>query len=387
MYLFLKNHSLPSLTRSLLYFVAAIALLLTTHTSVAFAHPADITVTDFFVERDWENTELETNRLRAVHSINWFEAMEVLDPEAEAADMLADLSQYENTIANYLEENLIILNGNAECTFENIFIPEQSPLEVVAVGLFFDFDVVCERHISEVTVTASFLLDKYPDQSNFLTFYRFPGELIVTDSVNLNNPTVTHIIADPEVVQTPLELFSTFIYEGIRHIVPLGLDHILFIMTVFLIAGTLRRVIVFSLLFTLAHSITLALTVLGVIVPDSSLIEAIIALSIVVLAVDAIHRFIPNVWQGTIIFGFGLFHGMGFASVLTDLGLPENAEISALIGFNIGVEIGQLGVVLTMALATWWFFKEAKRKEITTIAIALAIAAIATYWLIERTLM
>lgn len=363
------------------------SFLLFLNTAPALAHPADITVTDFFVDLDWDNNEIERDRLRAVHSLNWFEAMDVLDPEATAADMLSDLQRYEPVVQSYLNDNLTVSTASTSCAFENIYIPEQSAGEVTAVGFFFDFEVVCPTPISDVVVSANFLLEKYPEQSNFLTFYRTPGDLIVTDSLNPENPTASHLISDPEVQQTPLELFVEFLYQGIRHIVPLGLDHILFIATVFLVAGALRRVVLYSLLFTAAHSVTLALTVLGVIVPSSSLIEAIIALSIIVLAIDAIRPFIPKLWQGAVIFGFGLFHGMGFASVLTELGLPAEAELLALLSFNLGVEIGQLGVIFLLFVATWWFFKDNVKKRFITIALATAIAVIATYWLIERTLL
>ena len=372
---------------SLLVFFSFGAFLLFSQTPTALAHPADITVTDFFVERDWNNTELADTRLRAVHSLNWFEATAVLDPGATDAELLADLSQYETAVTTYLEENLQVVNAGETCSFEKLVIPAQSVIEVMAVGFFFDFDVVCGAPISEVSVTANFLLEKYPEQSNFLTFYRFPGELIVTESLNRMQPTATHTISDPEEDQSLFELFSTFVHEGIRHIIPLGLDHILFIATVFLIAGSVRRVVIYSLIFTAAHSVTLALTVLGMIAPSSVVVESIIALSILVLAIDAIYPFIPRLWQGAIIFCFGLFHGMGFASVLSELGLPDGFEVVALLGFNIGVEIGQLAVILLLYAATWWLFQDKDRRRLTTITIATTIATIATYWLIERTLL
>ena len=375
------------IVRSVSYVVICIALVLSAGVQSTSAHPADITVTDFFVDRDWDNAEIEATHLRVSHSINWFEAVVEFDIATTTGESFPDLAQYKDEVAGYLEDNLTLQSGDEPCSFENVFIPVQNELELTAIGFFFNFDVVCESPISDVTVTANFLLEKYPEQSNFLTFYRFPGDLIVTDSVNPGKPTVTHTIGDPEVEQSSFSLFTTFIYEGIRHIVPLGLDHILFIATVFLIAGTVRRVVLYSLIFTLAHSITLALTVLGVIVPNGGLIEAIIALSIIVFAVDAVYRFIPSLWQGAIIFGFGLFHGMGFASVLTDLGLPDGAEVLALIGFNVGVEIGQLGVILMLFVATWWLFQNQERRRVTTTLMAFAIAIVATYWLIERTLL
>lgn len=373
--------------RSLLVLCALVALLLVSQPHATFAHPADITVTDFFVERDEDNTVLADTRLKAVHSLNWFEAMDVLGLGAAGGEVPVNLDQHEVAVTTYVEENLQVHNAGEACSFENVVIPAQTTDELSAVGFFFTFDVVCSMPITELSVTATFLLEKYPDQSNFLTLYRFPGDLIMTDSLHAERPTAMHTISSSQADQPLLELFSAFVHEGMHHIIPLGLDHILFIATVFLIADSVRRVILYSLIFTAAHSVTLALTALGIITPPSVVVESVIALSIIVLAIDAMYPFIPRVWHGVAIFCFGLFHGMGFAGVLAELGLPAGAEIAALLGFNAGVEIGQLAVICLLYGGTWWFFADTARRRRTTIAMAASIALIATYWLIERTLL
>lgn len=353
----------------------------------AVAHPADITVTDLFVEQDWDDQVLADTQLRVVHSLNWFVATSLFDFSTTTLAQMSETGALASMLAEYLNENLVVSTGGEDCTFTNIAVPDQLIEELVAIGFFFNFNVVCPVSVTTVSITATFLQDTHPEQSNYLTLYRSPGDLIVAESVSGTQPTLTYTVADPTVSQSSSELLMQFVYEGVRHIVPLGLDHILFIITVFLIAGSLRQVVLYSLLFTLAHSLTLALTVLGVIVPNSGLIEAIIALSIVALAVDAIRPTLPQRWQGGIIFLFGLFHGMGFASVLTDLGLPAGAEVLALIGFNVGVELGQLGIVLALTFATYWLFQDAVHKRLATIMIATAIATVATWWLVERTLL
>jgi hypothetical protein len=132
---------------------------------------------------------------------------------------------------------------------------------------------------------------------------------------------------------------------GVEHIVPLGLDHILFVLGLFFLSVKIRPLLWQVTAFTAAHTVTLALATLGyVTIPDEYMwiVESIIAASIVYVAVENIFTDGLNPWRPAIIFCFGLLHGLGFASVLNAYGLPDNAVIPALLGFNIGVELGQL---------------------------------------------
>lgn len=194
---------------------------------------------------------------------------------------------------------------------------------------------------------------------------------------------LAHPVLPPE--PSTAQAFWNFLYQGIRHIVPLGLDHILFIVTVFLHSRSLVQIAKYSLIFTLAHSTTLLLVVLGAFVAPPEIVEPIIALSIFVLAVDLIRPFIATRVQGGIIFFFGLFHGMGFAGVLTEFGFPQGRLISSLVGFNIGVELGQLAVIVLLYFATLLTFKAEAKRVLITRALAAAIAFVSAYWFIERT--
>ena len=141
------------------------------------------------------------------------------------------------------------------------------------------------------------------------------------------------------------EAFIRFIPVGTEHIVPLGLDHILFVLGLFFLSTRMRPLLWQVTAFTAAHTVTLALSTLGYVnIPDEYMwiVESIIAASIVYVAVENIFTDGLNPWRPAIIFGFGLLHGLGFASVLGDYGLPAGTEIPALLGFNIGVELGQL---------------------------------------------
>ena len=143
----------------------------------------------------------------------------------------------------------------------------------------------------------------------------------------------------------PWQTFLNYIPVGVDHIVPLGLDHILFVLGLFFLSTQLGPLLWQISAFTLAHTITLALAALGYVSVPASIVEPIIAASIVYVAVENI--FFPRLtpWRPAVVFGFGLLHGLGFASVLAEFGLPQGAFIPALIGFNIGVELGQLIVV------------------------------------------
>ena len=141
------------------------------------------------------------------------------------------------------------------------------------------------------------------------------------------------------------EAFARFIPVGVEHIVPLGLDHILFVLGLFFLSTRMAPLLWQVTAFTAAHTVTLALATLGYVnIPDDYMwiVESIIAASIVYVAVENIFTDGLNPWRPAIIFGFGLLHGLGFASVLGAYGLPDGAVIPALLGFNIGVELGQL---------------------------------------------
>lgn len=141
------------------------------------------------------------------------------------------------------------------------------------------------------------------------------------------------------------ETFFSYIPVGFDHIIPKGLDHILFVLGLFFLSTQMRPLIWQISAFTLAHTITLALAALGYVNIPGSIVEPLIALSIVYVAIENLYTDGLSRWRPAIIFGFGLLHGLGFASVLAEFGLPTDRFIPALIGFNIGVEVGQLAVI------------------------------------------
>jgi hypothetical protein len=179
---------------------------------------------------------------------------------------------------------------------------------------------------------------------------------------------------------------TKYLALGYRHIIPLGLDHILFILCVFFLNTNLRQVILQASMFTLAHSITLGLAATGIINPSAALVEPLIAFSILFLALENVYHKKVGPWRMVMVFLFGLVHGMGFAGALASLGLPQYAFTEALVCFNIGVELGQLTIIILMYVAVSRAFgkKDWYRRRIV-IPASLCIALVAAYWTIERT--
>lgn len=172
---------------------------------------------------------------------------------------------------------------------------------------------------------------------------------------------------------------------GIEHIVPFGADHILFIVALCLLNRKLKTILWQATAFTVAHSITLALSMQGIITLPSSIVEPIIALSIVFVAVENILLKDLKPWRIGIVFLFGLIHGMGFASVLNEIGLPPNRFFLSLLSFNIGVELGQLLVIAAVfALLVLPFGKTPVYRKAFVYPLSTVIAIVALWWTIQR---
>ena len=179
--------------------------------------------------------------------------------------------------------------------------------------------------------------------------------------------------------------FAAYIPIGFDHILPKGLDHILFVLGLFFLSTQLRPLIWQISAFTLAHTVTLALGALGWVTVPPSIVEPLIAASITYVAVENLFTSTLSRWRPFIIFGFGLLHGLGFASVLGEYGLPKGQFFPALFGFNIGVELGQLTVIaIAFALVGYWFRDKPWYRARIAVPASLLIALVGAYWFVER---
>jgi hydrogenase/urease accessory protein HupE len=184
-----------------------------------------------------------------------------------------------------------------------------------------------------------------------------------------------------------LAVVGRYLVLGFEHIVPKGADHILFVLGLCLLSWRVRPLLAQVSAFTLAHTITLALAVTGVVSVSPSIVEPLIALSIVAVAVENLFATEARWWRVAIVFAFGLLHGLGFAGVLSELGLPQGQLAAALISFNVGVELGQLAVILAafVLVGSWSRGKPWERARVR-IPASVAVAAVGLLWAVERVL-
>jgi len=187
-----------------------------------------------------------------------------------------------------------------------------------------------------------------------------------------NERTIWHVIED-------------YVGAGFEHILPIGMDHILFILGLYLLSARLRPLLWQVTMFTLAHTITLGLAMYGWVKLPASVVEPLIALSIAYVGIENIwHRQLVNS-RLALVFAFGLLHGLGFANMLTDFGMPQDDFAVALISFNVGVELGQLAVLAGAWLLTGlWFGNKPWYRQAVVVPASLAISVVALYWFWDR---
>ncbi|NQW42769.1 MAG: HupE/UreJ family protein [Bacteroidetes bacterium] len=178
-----------------------------------------------------------------------------------------------------------------------------------------------------------------------------------------------------------------YLRQGFIHVIPLGFDHILFVICIFLLNSNIKSIIIQCSIFTVAHSLTLALSACNLILPNSNIIEPLIALTILYAAVENILNHKLNKARMVVLFFFGLIHGMGFSFAFKELDLSSSQFYLSLIFFNVGVELGQLLiVVLIYFLISKWLKDKSWYNKRIVYPISTIIACIAMNWFIIRIL-
>ena len=201
----------------------------------------------------------------------------------------------------------------------------------------------------------------------------------------VTQPLFAHVIVGELEKMSKTDAALIYLKTGYTHILPLGLDHILFVLSLFLLSPKLKPVLWQATAFTLAHSVTLGLAMYHLISPSPRIIEPVIALSIIYVAMENIISPRLKTSRIGIVFLFGLVHGMGFANALGQMGLPQNAYLSSLVMFNVGVELGQITVILAaFFLFGKWFGEKSFYRKAIVIPMSALIAMIALYWTVER---
>lgn len=194
------------------------------------------------------------------------------------------------------------------------------------------------------------------------------------------------------------QVLGTYLLIGFHHILPAGLDHVLFVLGLFLLNPGWRPLLYQVTAFTLAHAVTLALATLGYLTVPASVVEPLIALSIAWVALENLwwHRhgavarrrgvatkLLPS-WRLPLIFALGCLHGLGFAGALGEVGLPAEQLLGALLSFNLGIELGQLSVLALAFLAVGWWRHRPWYPSRVVVPASLTIAAVGLWWTVER---
>ncbi len=225
------------------------------------------------------------------------------------------------------------------------------------------------------------------DSTNTDVLLRWKWRDGASSTVRLKPSESAYIVPDKS---TSSDIASTYLWLGVEHIL-LGIDHLLFVFALLLIVNNTRRLIATITAFTLAHSITLGAATLGFVHIPQRPVEAVIALSILFLAMEIVHgkQDRPGAaarWPWLVAFIFGLLHGFGFAGALAEIGLPQQAIPLALIFFNLGVELGQLIFIVAVLLLGWVLhqLKQPKLLNWSEIAAIYCIGTLSSFWLFER---
>lgn len=308
-------------------------------------------------------------------------------PNAPTYDRLRQLepeefrSEFERFVPDMLER--------LDARVDNVRIPLAFKLiEIPAVG-----DVGLERYSfidlsGEIPAGAGQFVWRYPEEygSNVLRLRMAEADEMRTAWLQPGEISEPFALTGELAPRSRREVAVDYTLLGFTHILPLGLDHILFVLGIFLLSLQLAPILWQVTAFTVAHTITLGMTIYGLISLPSTIVEPLIAASIVYVGVENIVIGQLKPWRVAIVFCFGLLHGMGFAGVLRNIGLPRSEFLTALLTFNIGVEMGQLAVIVMALVTVGWFRNRSWYRQRIVIPLSALISVIGAYWTVERLL-
>lgn len=338
----------------------------------AFAHPTPFSYLNLRLSHGQLEGSLVIHVVDLAHDLGVTPAESLLEPS------LAESKK--ESIQNLLRSRLQLIADERQLDFELSSIEAIPDQQALALRLSF------QGASSPTTLGIRCALFPYdPQHQTFLNLYE-EDALTHQDIISKDHPSLDYFLSNSSGNwRSTLAVVEQFLLSGIEHIFG-GPDHILFIIGLLLMGGSMRRLLTIVTSFTIAHSVTLTLAALNVMNPPARLIEPAIALSIIYVGID-------NLMVGKagrdvrawIAFFFGFIHGFGFASVLKEFGLPRQALGWSLFSFNFGVEIGQVCIVILAAslLAAVRYRNPALGKRIATIGSVIVILA-GSFWFIQR---
>lgn len=377
--------------------LAAVVLLLlvtiasfSSYIDTTSAHEIQPAIADLTFASDGSEFELDI-------ALNLEAALSGIGSEHEDTDQSPSAEQYNALRALSNEQLQEILSSRGEALLNQITISADSNVLDKTIR---NLSVPVVDDLSVARVSRLKLSGDLPANAEDITvsWDAALGAIILRGPINDNDEGYTGYlqngaISDPISIQgttsqSTWDVISDYVAIGFAHIIPKGLDHILFVVGLFLLSTRLAPLLWQVTSFTVAHTITLALGMLGLITIPASIVEPLIAASIVYICVENLFTNQLSKWRPIVIFSFGLLHGLGFASVLNEIGLSRSHFITGLISFNVGVEVGQLSVILIcFLLVGFWFRNKTWYRTAVVIPGSLIIAAIGAYWFLERTIL
>ena len=266
-------------------------------------------------------------------------------------------------------------------------VPDLAALDIPEPGDLARARLTTVRLTGSIPPGAKTLRWTYAPQygGSVLRLHRAGDSEVIATWVREGEVSATYPLTGDIAATTRTAVFGQYLVLGFTHILPKGLDHMLFVLGLFLLSTQLAPLLWQVTAFTLAHSITLALSMYGVIALSPAIVEPLIAASIVAVAVENLLTARLHAWRVFVVFAFGLLHGLGFAGVLTEIGLPREQFVTGLIAFNVGVEGGQLAVISIAFLAVgYWFRNKPWYRTRVVLPLSALIAITGMYWMVER---
>jgi hypothetical protein len=289
------------------------------------------------------------------------------------------------TLATALKSDFLDSSTTKTSSFKFVAaLPQNTgPLRLVLpMGPDISYPIAYTVQIPAAHISVTRLLDEGMHESDpFAWAQRVPRGAVAGPAPALTGAPGAEF--DPDALPWPRQLLL-YLRLGFRHIVPEGTDHILFVLGLFFLGITWRKLLSQTTVFTIAHATTLFLSTYGIFRLPSHIVEPAIALSIAYIALENVFKPRLGISRLAIVFGFGLIHGLGFASSLSDIPFPKHQFLFALLGFNFGVDFGQLFVIGLAFLAVGWFRNMPWFRPRIAIPCSVAIAAVGLVWAVQR---
>lgn len=278
-----------------------------------------------------------------------------------------------------------IFQNRLAVTFDGVRVQPELHWSVAPSGTAAGSPIATLRLTGDVPTEARALTWKYSWTFTAYSLTDRRGQAPTTEWLEGDRSSTPVSVAVPVSSESHSSLAARYVVLGFTHILPKGVDHVLFVLGIFLVGRRLRPILLQVTAFTIAHSLTLALSIHGAVSVPPSIVEPAIALSIAYIAIENVLMKDLRPWRYAMVFAFGLLHGLGFAGVLREVGLPPSDFMTALLGFNVGVELGQLTVIgAAFLLVGFWFRDRTWYRARVVVPASVMIACAGLYWTFER---